>query len=174
VKPEGRSRRQVHQPISSHFASAAAFIAPTALESHGTRVAEWLLHEPTRRVVMKLGILSCVGVLFLSSVAMADVRVDLNGGETKLDACGGTIEATAQGGSPNVNLVLRNVKSCSNFVIKNTKRQYKVPGADGDRAGSFSISAGKLQNGWNKVRLTLRSNSGKTADDIAIWIQVAR
>ncbi|HTL31567.1 MAG TPA: hypothetical protein VL326_00505 [Kofleriaceae bacterium] len=123
---------------------------------------------------MKLGILSCVGVLFLSSVAMAETRVDLNGGQTSLGDCGGTIEATAQGGSPNVNLVLRNVSHCSNFVMKTTKKTYKVPGADGDRNGSFSISAGKLQNGWNKVRLTLRSNSGKTHDDIAIWVQVAK
>ncbi|HUS29827.1 MAG TPA: hypothetical protein VMZ53_15085 [Kofleriaceae bacterium] len=123
---------------------------------------------------MKLGILSCVAVLSLSSIAMADVRVDLNAGATTLSECGGTIEATARGSSPNVNLVLKNVEKCSNFVLQNTKKVYKVPGADGDRAGSFSISAGKLHNGWNQVKLTVRSNSGKTRDDISIWVQVAR
>ena len=123
---------------------------------------------------MKLGILSCVGVLFLSSIAMADVRVDLNGGAVTLGECGGTIEATARGASPNVNLVLRNVKKCSNFIMQTNKKVYKVPGSEGDRGGSFSISAGKLQQGWNQVHLTLRSNSGKTSDFISIWVQVAR
>ena len=123
---------------------------------------------------MKLGKLLCVGVLAISSVAMADVRVDLNGGERPLDACGGTIEATAQGTSPNVNLVLRNVKSCSNFIIETSGKEYKVPGPDGNRSGSFSISAGKLQNGWNKLKLTVRSNSGKTRDAVSIWVNVAR
>jgi hypothetical protein len=123
---------------------------------------------------MKLGIVSCVGVLFLSSIAMADVRLDLNGGARALDECGGTIEATAQGSSPNVNLVLRNVKKCSNFIISATGKEYKVPGPDGNRGGSFSISAGKLQHGWNQLRLTVRSNSGKTRDDVTIWVQVAR
>ena len=123
---------------------------------------------------MKLPILSCMGVLFLSSVAMADMRIDLNGGEAALAECGGTIEATAQGTSPNVNLVLRNVKKCSNFIMSETRKEYKVPGADGNRSGSFSVSAGKMRNGWNKLRLTVRSNSGKTRDDVSIWVHVAR
>jgi hypothetical protein len=123
---------------------------------------------------MKLGKLSFLGVLLISSVAMADVRLDLNGGERSLDTCGGTIEATAQGTSPNVNLVLRNVKNCSNFIIEQTGKQHKVPGPDGNRGGSFSISAGKLQTGSNKLRLTVRSNSGKTRDAVSIWVNVAR
>ena len=123
---------------------------------------------------MKLGIISCVGVLLLSSAAMADLRIDLNGGEAALSQCGGTIEATARGSSANVNLVLRDVKNCSNFVISETGKQYKLPVSRGNRSGSFSISAGKLQSGWNKLRLTVRSNSGKTRDDVSVWVQVAR
>ena len=119
--------------------------------------------------------LVCLGVLSLSSIAMADVRIDLNGGATALAQCGGTIEATAQGSSPNVNLVLRNVKKCSNFIITTeTGKEFKLPGPDGNRGGSFSVSAGRLQNGWNQLKLTVRSNSGATRDDAAIWIQVAR
>ena len=59
-------------------------------------------------------------------------------------------------------------------VVEATGKQYKLQGPDGDRNGSFSISAGRLHNGWNKVRLTVRSNSGKTRDDVSIWVQVAR
>jgi len=121
-----------------------------------------------------LGKLSALGVLLLSSVAMADIRLDLNGGERQLDQCGGTIEATAGGTSANVNLVVRNVKKCSNFILTSTGKEYKMAGPDGDRGGSFSINAGKLQTGWNKVKLTVRSNSGKTRDDVAIWVHVAR
>lgn len=123
---------------------------------------------------MKLGILSCVGALLVSSAAMADVRLDLNGGQRSLGECGGTIEATAGGTSANVNLVVRNVKKCSNFVLATTGKQYKLQGPDGDRNGSFSIAAGRLHDGWNKVKLTVRSNSGKTRDDVSIWVQVAR
>ena len=123
---------------------------------------------------MKLANLSFLGVLLLSSVAMADVRLDLNGGERSLGQCGGTIEATVGGTSDQVHLTVRNVQKCSNFVMRETGKEYKIDGADGNRNGSFSIAAGKLRTGWNKVKLTVRSNSGKTRDDVAIWIQVAR
>ena len=124
---------------------------------------------------MKLGMLSCLVLLSLSSVAMADMRIDLNGGERRLDECGGTIEATVSTNhhAPDqVNLVLRNVEKCSNFVLKATHKQYKLAGNEGERGGSFSISAGKMQRGWNKLKLTVRSNSGKSKDDVSIWVNV--
>jgi len=69
---------------------------------------------------MKLAKFSCLALMLMSSVAMADVRLDLNGGQRSLGECGGSIEATAGGTSDQVNLVLRGVKSCSNFGIGTT------------------------------------------------------
>jgi hypothetical protein len=123
---------------------------------------------------------SLVTVLFalgaLSASALADIRVDLNGPARFLNECGGTIQATTSDLGPsrsdNINLVLRNVKKCSNFIIQNTNAEYKIPGPDGDRIGSFSINAGNLTLGWNQVKLTVRSNSGATKDAVAIWVNI--
>lgn len=121
-----------------------------------------------------LGIL--FSLLMISSSAFADIRVDLNGSAQSLRECGGTIQAksTAQGAgqSDQVNLILRGVEQCSNFIIDTTSQEYKLQDQGGKRGGAYTISAGRLSFGWNQIALTVRSNSGKHYDRVSIWVNV--
>ena len=112
----------------------------------------------------------------LSPTAFASTLTTLNLGSTRtLPECGGTVEAKASdnaGAADQVNFILRNVKNCSNFVLHSTGKQYKINGEDGNRTGSYTISAAKLEGGTNILRLTVRSNSGAHQDEILIPVRV--
>ena len=128
------------------------------------------------REMKKLGILFSTLLLIAIPALASDLRLDLNGGLRNLSECGGTIEATSTnagyGESGSIHLTVRNVVNCSNFILETTGQEYKIPGPNGDRTGSFTLSTGHLDYGWNQVRLTVRSNSGAHSDSVAIWVNV--
>lgn len=124
---------------------------------------------------LKKSVLAVVALLASTSAFAANVQIQLDGRAMYLPECGGTIEAnksSASAGGDQMNLVLRNVKNCSNFILHETGREYKIPGPDGDRTGSYTITASRLDMGLNYVRMTVRSNSGATRDDVSIVVRV--
>lgn len=114
--------------------------------------------------------------LFAAAPSMAASLTTLNVGFARsLPECGGTVEVKASenaGSSDQVNFILRNVQFCSNFVLHATDKQYKIGGEDGNRSGSFTLSASKMAGGTNIIRLTVRSNSGAHQDEILIPVRV--
>ncbi len=130
----------------------------------------------------KLNVLVLFALLMSSFSAMA-MRIDMNGGEVSLPSCGGTIEAkggifqaAAHGSDSNqINLIVRDSEYCSNFIIETTGKVYKFEGRPGTYHGSYSITADKLDMGWNQIDLIVRSNNeGPFAhrDRVSVWVNV--
>lgn len=130
----------------------------------------------------KFGMLLMSAALMLSSVsAMASsMRIDFNGGEYSLPECGGTIEAKGgvlqafvNGSQANqVNLIVHGSRNCSNFILETSGRVFKLNPEREGRGGSYTITAEKLQPGWNQINLTVRSNTGIHDDHVSIWVNV--
>lgn len=123
---------------------------------------------------MKKTFLSLALVLAVGSVAQA-ARFTMTIGETGyLGSCGGQISINNGGSDDQVNVVLRNVKNCSNFDIltANGDSVYydskKIPGTNGNRDGSFSVPSRFFDYGSNTVRVQVRSNSAEHSDIITI------
>lgn|GEM_PF-6043428 len=124
---------------------------------------------------LKKSLFAIIALIASVNAFAGNIQIELNGGEKFLHDCGGTIESTKSGafrGGDQLNLVLRNVKMCSNFVLHETGKVYKLNGPDGDRGGSYTITAANLDLGWNTVRMTVRSNSGAHQDDVALRVKV--
>jgi hypothetical protein len=136
----------------------------------------------------KFGLMLVSAALMFSSMSAMAMRIDFNGGEYRLPECGGTIEAKGgeleaffEGSQANqVNVIIRGSRECSNFIIENTDREYKLEEGRNGRGGSYTITADKLHMGWNQINLTVRSNSAARSayrghsDEISIWVNVVR
>ena len=105
-----------------------------------------------------------------SAFAESQMTLGLNSGNQYLEECGGTIAASAtdNGDRTQVNLVLRSVKNCSNFIILKDGREYKLQGQNGDRGGSFTLPQDAIDFGMNRVRLVVQSDSGKHKDQVTV------
>ncbi|MCO5142862.1 MAG: hypothetical protein M9962_07220 [Oligoflexia bacterium] len=126
----------------------------------------------------KLSLITLALSLWLSANAFADSFIQINSDrEYSLRECGGTIEATISESNyetDQINFVLRNVRNCSNVVVSDLNKSYKIPGQDGNRTGSYSIPASKLPSGINYVSVVVRSNSGAHLDKVSIPVRVVR
>jgi len=116
-------------------------------------------------------------MLVAAPVFAADsLRVDLNNGQAALPQCRGTVEAkggiAAGGESDQVNLIIRGSENCSNFTLENTDKSYKLQQQGSGRGGSYSITAGKLNPGWNQIKFIMNSDSGAHGDEVAVWVDV--
>lgn len=86
--------------------------------------------------------------------------------------CGGTVQTTVTNGQ--LNVVFRNVQDCSNFDIVKANGErvdypnLKLQGQNPNRYGSFTLPKSVIEFGLNTVRLSLKSNSGKTSEMIVI------
>lgn len=91
---------------------------------------------------------------------------------TDLGACGGTVEMKISGGQ--ANLIFRDVKNCSNFDILDAngdETEYKAHkiGTQESRNGSFTIPRSLYETGMNSVRVVVKSNSGKTRQEVLVY-----
>lgn len=129
----------------------------------------------------KFGFMLMSAALMFSSASAMAMRIDFNGGEYSLPECGGTIEAKGgelgaflEGSQANqVNLIVHGSRNCSNFILETSGREYKLQHErDNSRGGSYSITAEKLNPGWNQINLTVRSDSGAHNDQVSIWVKV--
>lgn len=128
----------------------------------------------------KFGMMLMSAALMLSSASAMAMRIDFNGGEYRLPECGGTIEAKGgilqafvNGSQANqVNLIVHGSRNCSNFILETSGREYKLEREHVGRGGSYTITAEKLNPGWNQINLTVRSNSGAHDDQVSIWVNV--
>lgn len=116
--------------------------------------------------------LALLVALFTMPAAFATSVINLDiGRERALPECGGSVEANISRDGNQVNLVLRNVRDCSNFIIEKTGREYKIPGQNGDRTGSFTIHESDIDFGRSVLVFTVRSNSGAHADQVRVPVQ---
>jgi hypothetical protein len=121
-------------------------------------------------------VVSSLLLIAAPSFAADSLRVDLNNGQASLPQCGGTVEAkggiAAGGEADQVNLIIRGAENCSNFTLENTDKSYKLQQQGSGRGGSYSITAGKLNPGWNQIRFVMNSDSGAHGDQVAVWVDV--
>jgi hypothetical protein len=89
----------------------------------------------------------------------------------RLPNCGG--EATFKVENGQANLKLSRIQNCSNFDIvgnDGVSLQYdnKKIGQEGNRSGSFTLPRRFIDLGVNGVKVIVRSNSGKTKDELKL------
>lgn len=90
-----------------------------------------------------------------------------------LQSCGGVVQTKVSNGNQ-LNIIFKNVSNCSNFdIVKSNGDRVdydnqKLQGLDGARSGSFTLPKSVMEFGLNRVTVLLKSNSGKTAETIAI------
>ncbi len=112
-----------------------------------------------------------------------DRRVDITlGEEARLPNCGGTVEIakSKQGnrGGEQLNVILRNVENCSDFVWEDLYNYAKNEKTDlsydlqrnrkGEWGGSYTLSWDYIKNGKNRMSFYVSSNSGKTLDRLRL------
>lgn len=125
----------------------------------------------------RLSLFSVLALALSLSLSSFAGSVILNiGDETYLSSCGGTAEVTDDGGQ--VNIVFRNVRSCSNFDIVAANfdnvdyKNLKLEGTDGDRHASFTIPQRFQELGLNFIDIVLKSNSGAHTDKIRLMFKI--
>ena len=112
----------------------------------------------------------------LSSAFAGTVTMDAND-FASLPDCGGVVQTKISNGATQLNLVFKNVDQCSNFDIvkangeKVTYPNQKLGGKDRARSGSFTIPSSLIDLGSNSIRVSLKSNSGKTSDTIVVKVK---
>ncbi len=131
-----------------------------------------------------------IGLITLSStIAMADHLTLSLGDSAYLSECGGMISTNNGSYGNQLNVVLNDVRNCSNFDIISDDGQYvsdykskKIPGYNGSRSGSFTVPTryndvdsdlGSIFFGTiNSIKVVVKSNSGKHQDHITIRYRV--
>lgn len=124
---------------------------------------------------IKTVVLSAIVAAFLAIPAMAGQLFMQLGDSEFLPDCGGTIQVkkSGNGNGEQVNLIFRDVKQCSNFDITSSTYQTetykrKKIGTEGNRSGSFTIPKRFIDGGVNSISIVVRSNSGKTQDNVEV------
>ena len=145
---------------------------------------------------MKRTLIALAALCTISAAHADNISIDANNGQYYLGECGGTIEAKVSK-SGDLNLVLRDVKKCSNFdiigddgyALSQDYKAKKIP-VKGDcderatncaRSGSFTVPASLHDSDWleelltgsttNLVTVIVKSNSGKTSDTVKIYYE---
>lgn len=116
-----------------------------------------------------------VFISLISSSAFADITVTV-GQTKKLPYCKGTVKVTKTEDNRNdkINLVFKHVENCSNFDIltangeETSYKAKKIPGDNQDRSGSFTLPSKIVDDGYNRVKVIVKSNSGKHFDKINV------
>lgn len=101
------------------------------------------------------------------------------GQEKRLQSCGGSIRITdsrASGGGEQLNMVMSDVRNCSNFDILSAngdtvrQREMKLQErSNGTRGGSFTLKRSLIEDGTNSIQVVVQSKPKQTRDIITIY-----
>lgn len=128
---------------------------------------------------MKKTILSLLAMLATTSAFAGQITLSI-GGSAELPSCEGTIRVTESGnqGGEQVNIVFAGVTQCSQFDIVKANGQYLngyedgakrlQDKADGTRHGSFTIPKRLIAEGFNNIKVNLKSKTGAHSDTIKV------